>query len=366
MTDPAQTEARTPLPMIETDDQYPQLLPWVQVVRGEGRLLFQHGSLVVVLEGAAARTLLPELVPLLDGTRSVHEIVTYLGPTIEPAVTQALDLLRQHGLLLDGDQRDSTPVCATVNGLSASTGGRAQPELLRDALGDATVLIAGSSAVAAEIANLLEQAGVGTVQRGGVDGIVHDAWTDPPPTREGEPLLIAAPDRSQAELLPWLNQVALSPAGEVPVHERRWMMVLPWDGRFTTVGPIFVPDRTGCYHCFSLRRRSALSFREEAKEIETAAPEDRIHQAAAVDGVGQVAVAAGLAADLALRYVVPADLVASPALGAAFTVSWGELGMETARHRLLRVPRCEVCSRVADRSLPQPWAPANDAEVLSS
>ena len=57
----------------------PLLAPWYRVVGDGERLLLEYAQSVVVLEGAAVQSLLPALLPLLDGTRS-----TRCSPTCRP------------------------------------------------------------------------------------------------------------------------------------------------------------------------------------------------------------------------------------------------------------------------------------------
>ena len=62
--------------------------------------------MAVVFEGAAARSLLPHLLGLLDGTRTTDEVVAAVGPAVEPATRAALERLASHDLLADGPRLD--------------------------------------------------------------------------------------------------------------------------------------------------------------------------------------------------------------------------------------------------------------------
>src|SRR5947208_317481 len=57
----------------------PYLAPWYRLAEVEGGLALEYGQTVVRLDGAAVRLLLPALLPLLDGTRTVDEVVEGLG-----------------------------------------------------------------------------------------------------------------------------------------------------------------------------------------------------------------------------------------------------------------------------------------------
>src|SRR6266849_5924849 len=64
----------------------PYLAPWYRITDVEGGLALEHGHSVVRLDGAATRRLLPALLPLLDGTRTVDQVVTCVGEPARPAV----------------------------------------------------------------------------------------------------------------------------------------------------------------------------------------------------------------------------------------------------------------------------------------
>ena len=62
----------------------PALAPWCRVVEDDARVLVEHGGTLVTLEGRAARSLLPDLLPLLDGTRTVDEVGAAVGARAPP------------------------------------------------------------------------------------------------------------------------------------------------------------------------------------------------------------------------------------------------------------------------------------------
>ena len=80
----------------------PALAPWCRVVEDDARVLVEHGGTLVTLEGRAAGSLLPALLPLLDGTRTVDDVGAAVGERARPAVDRALELLAHHRLLVDG------------------------------------------------------------------------------------------------------------------------------------------------------------------------------------------------------------------------------------------------------------------------
>src|SRR3954453_12048198 len=79
----------------------PLLAPWYRLGGDGDRLLLGHAQVVSVLGGAAVSTLLPQLLPRLDGTRTVDDLVDRLGGGARPAIERALRTLAQQGLLTE-------------------------------------------------------------------------------------------------------------------------------------------------------------------------------------------------------------------------------------------------------------------------
>jgi hypothetical protein len=131
----------------------PQLKPWYRLAREDGRLVLEYGGKALVLEGEATTRLLPALLPLLDGTRTIEEITATLGEPIAPAVTNALVLLGRHGLLTDGDHEERPlPQTETARFLAATSPRDWSPARTAQAVSTARVAVAGKGAAAAEVA----------------------------------------------------------------------------------------------------------------------------------------------------------------------------------------------------------------------
>jgi bacteriocin biosynthesis cyclodehydratase domain-containing protein len=305
----------------------PRLKPWYRVsTDGDGAVL-RYGGSVLEFEGRAASQLLPHLLPLLDGTRTVDEIVSRLGEPIRPAVEHALEVLAGRELLteatparLGADERRTAEFLAATD-----DAGRGAPEVL-DALARARVYVLGTSTVAAEIARLLATAAVGEVRRPG--------WEDPVPAGA---LALVAPAGDEVPRLQEWNMRALA-------TETRWLQVLPFDGLLAAVGPIFVPGQTACHECYRLRRAANLApVRDTAVGEFPGAP--------ALD-----AVLAGLAATVALRLLALGD---GRSVGVLIAVEQAH-ELTCSRHLVYRVPRCPACSPAAGMAAPAPWQGAAD------
>lgn len=313
----------------------PLLKPWYRLASGDGRTVLEHAHTAIVFEGRATERLLPALLPLLDGGHSVADLVASLGEPVAPAVHNALELLARHGVLTDGAERRATcrAVEETACLLSALSPGGQSPARVAEALGVSVVTVVGSGAVAEHVARLLRLGGVGELERGALDG----------PATRGR-LAVVVPDTAEVARVPQWNETALE--ARAP-----WLAVLPFDGRFAAVGPLFVPGETACYECYRIRRASNLAYPEEFWELER---EPR----PAPEAPPLVAAVAGLAALLALRWLVDAD-ASLPGMLAAFEPA----GVPTlSAHHVYRVPRCPACSDAETVALGAPWF---DGELLS-
>jgi bacteriocin biosynthesis cyclodehydratase domain-containing protein len=306
----------------------PLLAPWYRLVENDERLLLEHGQSVVVLEGAAVQKLLPHLLRLLDGTRTVAELVDCLGAAARPAIEHALETLVSRGLLVEGP-RVEPDIGATAYAFAAAYS--LTPSRVVARLRTAAVGVVGEALAGAEIARLLLAAGVGEVRR--------RPW-DPGDETD---LVIVTPAAHEIPLLGSWNQAALA-AGT------RWLPVRPFDGRLAAVGPLVIPGESCCYECLLLRRAANLEYGDDLTQIEGAL-------LAATSDPAFEALVVALAAHVALRWIAGHDRTVP---GVLYAVELQPLPAITD-HNVLRVPRCPVCSS-AERLAPVlPWHAAEVA-----
>lgn len=287
----------------------PLLKPWYRLTVESGRSVLRYAGSVLEFEGAAAERLLPHLLPLLDGTRTVDDVAAELGDAVRPAVEHALSLLRAHDLLTE-----AAAGAGASSELLAATTGRAIVDIHRR-LAEASFHVLGSGSPAESVRRLLETPG-------------RLGWDDAPPPNA---FVVAVPASDEGPQLAEWNARALD-AGTP------WMQVLPFDGRFAAVGPVFVPGETACHECFLFRRDATISpSRDRTRGPHVGSP--------AID-----AAVAGLAAHTALHHVaVGADA------GVLLAV---ELMPELrcTRHFVYRVPRCPACSPATRRASLALWS----------
>jgi bacteriocin biosynthesis cyclodehydratase domain-containing protein len=305
-------------------------------VRDDERLLLEYGRSVLALEGQAVVHLLPALLPLLDGRRTVPELAGQLGVSAEPAIENAVELLARHDAITDGPPiAMEVPLSVRETAeLLAANGHGSSPFAVLEALESSRVGIAGNGAPADDIARLLRRSGVGEIEPMPIAGVESVA--------AGADLVVASPrPHEQPELLE-LNALAL--ATRAP-----WLQVLAFDGVMAAVGPLFVPRESCCHACYLTRRAANVPCRDDY-ELLSKAPAP-YPSSPAVDYV-----LAGLAAMLALRWLSHRD----PAMpGILHAIEYHPTPRLT-RHVVHRVPRCEACSPISGLATPFPWSEDDD------
>lgn len=133
-----------------------------------------------------------------------------------------------------------------------------------------------------------------------------------------------------------------------------WLPVAGFDGEYAFVGPSIVPGQSACYRCFLLRRASVFPATQMVDELSWARP-----LPLPIDGSARrraaAVVVAGLTAEKVAEYTTLAEFGPQSAPSGVTTMSYNERGLTVGLHRVLRVPRCPVCSPARDRGIPQVW-----------
>jgi bacteriocin biosynthesis cyclodehydratase domain-containing protein len=302
----------------------PALAPWYRRVLNGRRLLLEHGGSVITFEGKAASLLLPSLIELLDGSRTVDEIVDAIGVTVAPATHRALALLAEKGVLLDGPQTSAVNDPVSESAIFVAAVGGATPAEALAKLSAAQVIVAGTGSTSGELVRVLDAAGLKVrtadiSEAGEIDG-----------------LLVVAPNDEERAALVHINKRCLELG-------RPWLQILPHDGHLVVIGPLFVPHSSACFTCYSIRRGACSGFEEDFEAIESAA-------LGAVSPAPLIAAAGGIGAVLALRWLASAD----PTIpGRVYTLETGVV-LGLGYHHVLRVPRCPACG-TGDGPMPAPW-----------
>jgi bacteriocin biosynthesis cyclodehydratase domain-containing protein len=306
----------TPVP------ELPLLKPWYRLLETPDGLLLEHGRSTVCFGGAAATRLLPALLPLLDGSRTVDEVVAALGRPVEAAVKNALGLLARHGLLTGGPSPGgaASPTRVERTALFIAQIAPQPPGRIREQLESARVLLEGDGELAAATGRLLRRSGVACTQ-----------------TEEAATLVATAAARAGDPLLDRRNALVLERATP-------WLPFGCFDGAAATVGPLVVPGETACYRCAVLRRDASSGCTPELVSL-------RPVPVRAPIAPTLVAAVAAIAAERILRWIGFGD----PRLPGSIATVTVTPRLELADDVVLRAPRCPACSGTAAFGTPLPW-----------
>ncbi|HEY4347136.1 MAG TPA: TOMM precursor leader peptide-binding protein [Gaiellaceae bacterium] len=265
--------------------------------------------------------MLPALLPLLDGTRTVDDLTAHLGSPAGPAIERALELLGANGLLVEGPEQDrgdspAARVLAAAYGLA--------PDEAERRLRAASVGVVGAAAAGEEVARLLHAAGAGDVRRLPWSGGEVD-------------LAIVAPSADEVAKLDAWNLAALDSGV-------RWLGLRPFDGHMATVGPLVVPGESCCHECLLRRLAGHVEYGDDLAAIEATPP-------AAGRSPALELIAAGVAAHVALCWLGGLD----PSLPGVLYAIETRPALALDSHAVLRVPRCPACSPVQRQASRVPW-----------
>jgi bacteriocin biosynthesis cyclodehydratase domain-containing protein len=272
----------------------------VDVLPGEGVLLLsEEGS--AALFGAAYE----KIVPLIDGHRSVDEIVDALAGQVDPArVYYVLNRLEAKGYLCEPTPDIASGVAAFWQSMGIGA------EAVQEALSTKSVAVVSIGNVdSAPMIHALEAIGA---KIGATD--------------KADLLLVVTDDYLRTELAQ-INEAALA-------SKRPWMLVR-LTGRELWLGPLFRPGETGCWICLRdrlFRNRAIHRFIWEKKSLDTP-------PCTAVGTLGAAQMAA-----CQMAAIATAQFLTAGTNGLSGKVLSLDLAMFTSQtHALLRHPHCTAC-----------------------
>jgi bacteriocin biosynthesis cyclodehydratase domain-containing protein len=325
----------------------PQLIPLA-----DGSVVAKRGPRQVLLRGSRV-PLLKQLVAALDECRTVDEALAMLNPNDRADARAILTLLQRHGLIHTNPADEST--AGQLADLFYSNFGVASAQVA-ERLAGARVSIVGLGSITRTLLAQLDELGIGRI-----DVVQHPALSSPMSSDRtkiagiadrnydrcstttleslGEAdLICAASDRGQASALTELNGLAL----------RAGVAFLPvWISEMTGyVGPLNHPYETACLRCYELRVESNAPH----PEVLRATREHLFSEEGGGDLTGFVPPMAGIVAEIAAMEVLKAlsGIAASDTVGRQIEI--GLVSFASQVRRVLKVPRCPLCSDIMLRS----------------
>lgn len=285
-------------------------------LRVAGRLLRYDGR---------ATGLLPRLLPLLNGTRSLEAVIDELDAgQNRSALVQLCQRLVDDGLAVEVAEGD--PPNDTVGMLSDVLRGT-RPGLQDHRL--STLWVVGDSGEVAAIARLVPA-------RWDVQDV---ALAD----------LLESPGQADECAVVWVrdaNVPLLAQWNESAYHNRRaWLPISHFDGDVAVVGPYVQPPESPCFECYRRRRAARSPLGETFLEM-------RQVEAAALTSGALTQVLAGIAVVLLEDWAARSN----PHIpGAVRTVTFDE-GLKLSTEYVLRVPRCAACRPTTNVARPTLWS----------
>lgn len=282
----------------------------IDVIPGEGVLVLSEDR-SKALHGRVYEL----LAPLMDGSRDEDALVDALAGSVDGAVVYyALSLLEESGLITESCPDVPRGTAAFWHGMGI------EPDAAIAALGHARVGVRDIGEVdVAPLRTALSELGAVVSEDGKADFEV-----------------VATDDYLRLEL---------EVLGEASLRTGRpWMLIKPI-GHELWIGPLFIPGRTGCYRCLSLRlarNRPLQRFVTEKGNL----PEP---PTLAIAGTrGTIDAACRLAAVEIAKFLAGAEEGLQGKISSLDVRTWS-----TATHELLKHPACPACGR-AEAAKPRP------------
>jgi oxazoline/thiazoline synthase len=289
-------------PMLRRPQFRPHLR--VEVIEGEGVFLLSEMQ-QMVLQGS----LYELVVPYLNG-RAAEEICEAVWGRATPAeVFYTLNQLEQRGVLCESEP-------AACQGIAYWTAQGLDPAIVSQRLGETTVALKSFGVDSSHICELLRSLHIRVAERGDLDVVLTDHYLRPE--------------------LETYNQEALRAA-------TCWLLVKPV-GLQIWVGPVFRPERPGCWRCLARRLRSnfpVLGYFEHVSQGRVSSGHDSISTPATTS------MADALVANAVAAWVVYGGTL--PFLEGQIE-TFDTVGWKMQSHVVLHQPACPACG-TGERSI---------------
>ncbi|MGO9232209.1 MAG: TOMM precursor leader peptide-binding protein [Bryobacteraceae bacterium] len=357
-----------------------------------GRLLIRNSSQSAILRGRLVQDVLPRLLPLLDGVRTIDEIAAELeGLLTLPQLKQIVEFIERKGLVRESEeipeQLDGGELAA-YESLSRFLGRQGSPYAALAALRTAHIGIIGSGPVVPALTAALAHVGVRQMT------VVAPEELDGLEVQQSRYYEAADAGRPRSEVLrervlSASHQVRLNVETTLPRDVSGWEEVLrgtsmlvvllqgpilfhpwlemlntaalslrvPWtsvallDGNGVHVGPTIRPGVTACYKCFEQRFKSNLVCIDAENAFE-AYVHDRMTRIDFGFLPPVAEIVAGFAAIEVVRTLSPDTVAQTSGRLMVFSID----DFTATYHPVLKLPRCPACSPVRDQPRPRVWS----------
>jgi bacteriocin biosynthesis cyclodehydratase domain-containing protein len=307
-----------------------------RVLTSGDEVLIRQGGLVRRCVGQGVRNFVTALLGKAENGR-IDLDPSVVDAARRPRLDWVFDQLVDAGLLIELTESDCGGELASVTfGLWRRAGGTIDRTEIAERLRTRTVNIVGSGALAERLRTCCHEVGLQLM----------DLHYDSDATSS---VTVVVGGYEEDPVLEEWNKRALAAGPDHP-----WLAVIPYDGEHATVGPWMVPGESACYRCYRLRRASV--FPDESVSVTLAgatAADLSLDRSSRYPGLNLMQV--GLIVDHLVEHIGLERQAWQSLPGGLTTIAIGPRGIETDRHRVLRVPRCPQCSPMSGRGYPQVW-----------
>ena len=240
--------------------QKPRLAPWLTLVDlGDDRMQLRGAEFSFTLQHPLFIETFQSIRPLLDGQRTVEEIVSSTDPKYLPTtITFLLKILRANGILQEGVISPPSPL--TPENLKENESQIQffshfvlDPVATLALLNNARVALIGSDSMKSRIQQSLLRMGFGSPVE--IEAFSEETSSDPSQQHkkmvdqlEGVDFLITCQDTTGHRFFESMNAVCLE-------TKTRWMHVAV-SGTKGLMGPTIIPHQSACYACYDKRKAS--------------------------------------------------------------------------------------------------------------
>ena len=238
----------------------PRLAPWVTLVDlGDNRMQLRGAEFSFTLQHPLFIETFQSVHPLLDGQRTVEEIVSSSDPKYLPTtITFLLKMLRANGILQEGVVSPPPPLTAeklkeNENQVQFFSHFVLDPVSTLALLHNARVALIGSDSIKNRIQQGLLGMGFGSLVE--IEGLSEKTAYDSSQLHkevigqlEEVDFLIACQDTTDHRFFQTMNMVCLE-------TQTRWMHVAI-SGTKGLMGPTIIPHQSACYACYDKRMAS--------------------------------------------------------------------------------------------------------------
>jgi len=329
-----------------------------EIINNDGRLLFKkNNDFIIKVTGNLSTTLLPKLLPLLNGKYSTQKILDYLKKIDNNSILSTLRMLKKYEIV-ETDNHPSLELLSKkeidtfqhqINFFSYRQNEKKYK--MQISLKKSKVNLVGTKNFLFPLVRNLINSGVGEItfffKKGINKSLVnkdfeklsssyshlakksYDTLCEEDILHNNPDFVIVADEDISIKELDLINGCNLK--NKVP-----WISFSDIAEAETIIGPLVVPYKTPCYRCFELRKESNLNLYKELrlfKKTDNKILNKKSYLSPFIEILG------GIMALEVIKYL--SGVVSPMTLGKIYTINW--LTMETQLHYILKLPRCPVC-----------------------